>query len=110
MVYTPPALNKEQLNEQAVYHYRLDRLESIVEQLGKTVLASTELMERFAQRVDVLAVNIQHQGHQIQQQGYQLFALSDALQNVTDSQEKTQEQLQQVTQQLSDLIQVLRTS
>ena len=79
---------------------RFNRLESIVEQIGEAVIASTETVERLAQRVDALVVEVQNQGHQVQQQGYQIFALSDALQTLVDSQSESKIQLTQLTESL----------
>ncbi|MBE9125157.1 hypothetical protein IQ257_07635 [Coleofasciculus sp. LEGE 07092] len=82
---------------------RLCRLESIVGQIGEAVLATTETIERLADRVDALAVQVQHQGHQVQQQGYQLFALSDAVQTLAENQNESLEQLGQLTVTLQRL-------
>lgn len=79
---------------------QLQRLESIVENMGKTVLATTETVERLAKRVDALAVQVQHQGHQVQQQGYQIFALSDAVQALAETHQESKTQLNRLTETL----------
>lgn len=91
---TPP--KKETIHPEA----RLSRLESIVEQIGEAVLATTETIERLSDRVDALTVQVQHQGHQVQQQGYQLFALSDAVQTLAETQNDSLEQLSLLTETL----------
>ena len=83
---------------------RFHRLESIVEQIGLAVIATTETVEGLAAQVDSLAVQLQHQGYQVQQQSYQIFALSDALQTVTDSQAESGRQINQLTEALQHLI------
>lgn len=64
---------------------KINRLESIVEQIGEAVLATTETIERLADRVDHLSIQVEEQGKQVQQQGYQILALCDAVQTVTDN-------------------------
>ncbi|NEP57606.1 MAG: hypothetical protein F6K31_11375, partial [Symploca sp. SIO2G7] len=44
---------------------RISRLESIVGEIGEAVLRTTETVECLAERVDALAVQVQHQGHQV---------------------------------------------
>jgi methyl-accepting chemotaxis protein len=82
---------------------RFERLESIVGQIGEAVLATTETIERLADRVDALTVQMQHQGHQVQQQSYQVFALGDAVQTLAEAQNESLEQLGQLTQTLQHL-------
>lgn len=82
---------------------RIGRLESIVGQIGEAVLCTTQTIERLAERVDALTVQVQHQGHQVQQQGYQLFALSDAVQTLAESQSCSLNQLEQLTETLQSL-------
>ncbi len=82
---------------------RFERLESIVGQIGEAVLATTETINRLADRVDALTVQMQHQGHQVQQQSYQVFALGDAVQTIAEAQHESLEQLGQLTQTLHQL-------
>lgn len=82
---------------------RISRLESIVGQMGDAVLATTETIDRLADRVDALVIQVQHQGQQVQQQGYQLFALSDAVQTLAETQNDTLEQLGELTKTLQRL-------
>lgn len=72
-------------------------------QIGEAVLATTETIDRLADRIDALTIQTQHQGHQIQQQGYQLFALSDAVQTLAETQNDSLEQLGQLTETLQRL-------
>ena len=37
---------------------KINRLESIVEQIGEAVLATTETIERLAERVDIISVQV----------------------------------------------------
>jgi uncharacterized coiled-coil protein SlyX len=87
---------------------RFKRLEHIIEQLGKTVLATTETVETMAKRVDMLAVQVQHQNHQVKQQGYQIFALSDALENLIVSQNQNREHVKELVGEMKNLVDVLK--
>lgn len=84
-----------------------NRLESVIEQIGETVLATTQTVENLAKRVDALAVQVQHQGHQVQQQGYQIFALSDAVQALAENHNKSELQLNQLTETLQRFTQAI---
>ncbi|MGQ4648247.1 hypothetical protein [Lyngbya aestuarii] len=95
----PTPVNKGHLGMEA----RISRLESIVGQIGDAVLATTETIDRLADRVDHLVIQVQHQGQQVQQQGYQLFALSDAVQTLAETQSHSIEQLGQLNQTLQRL-------
>jgi len=79
---------------------RLERLEAIAAQIGEAVLATTETIERLADRVNALTIQVQQQGHQVQQQGYQIFALSETVQNLAQSQEETISKLSCLTDAL----------
>lgn len=76
---------------------RLNRLESIVQQVGEAVLATSETVDRLSNRVDALAT-------QVQQQGYQIFALSDAVQTLAENQDTALERLGQLTEALQRLV------
>lgn len=76
---------------------KLDRLESIVAQIGEAVIATTETVDRLAHRVDALA-------NQVQQQGYQIFALSDAVQTLAENQDSALERLGRLTEALQSLV------
>ncbi|TVQ17375.1 MAG: hypothetical protein EA367_17875 [Leptolyngbya sp. DLM2.Bin15] len=76
---------------------RLDRLESIVQQIGESVIATSETVEQMATRVDTLA-------GQVQQQGYQIFALSDAIQTLAENQDVMLERLDRLTDSLQRLV------
>lgn len=82
---------------------KANRLETIVEQIGEAVLATTETIERLSNRVDALT-------SQVQQQGYQIFALSDAIQTLAENQDNSLEQLAQLTEALQCLIARLETT
>jgi chromosome segregation ATPase len=83
---------------------KINRLESIVEQIGEAVLSTTETIERLADRLDTLSLQVEAQGKQVQQQGYQIFALCDAVQSLADSQADSLERLNQLTQTLDGMI------
>jgi ABC-type transporter Mla subunit MlaD len=80
-----------------------EQLEVVVQQIGEAVLATTETIERMANRVDVLTT-------QVQQQGYQIFALSDAVQTLVENQEQSIATLNQLTGVLQQLVERLETS
>lgn len=82
---------------------RLGRLEKIIEQIGEAVIATTETVDRFAERVDMLA-------DQVQQQGYQIFALSDAIQTLAENQESAMMRLDTLTDTLQRLVVVIEQS
>jgi ABC-type transporter Mla subunit MlaD len=89
---------------------KINRLESIVEQIGEAVLATTETIERLADRVDTLSVQVEEQGKQIQQQGYQILALCDAVQTLADTQDDSLQKLSQLTNTLDRLTILIQTS
>ncbi|MDJ0797132.1 MAG: hypothetical protein QNJ51_09900 [Calothrix sp. MO_167.B12] len=89
---------------------KVSRLESIVEQIGEAVLATTETIERLADRVDTLSVHSKEQGNQLQQQGYQILALCDAVQTLADTQEQSLQKLTQLTRTLDRLMTLLEES
>ncbi len=80
-----------------------DRMESLVQQLGETVLMTTETIESLADRVDDLS-------NQVQQQGYQLFALSDAVQTLSANQYDTLDRLNRLTETLQRIATSLSAS
>lgn len=82
----------------------LDRLVSIVEQIGQATIATTETVERLAERVDTLAVEIRDRDRQMQQQSYQIFALSEALQSLAESQSESRQQFDRLTEVLEKLV------
>lgn len=86
---------------------KVGRLESIVEQIGEAVLATTETIERLSDRVDTLSVQVEEQGKQVQQQGYQILALCDAVQTLAENQDDSMQRLTQLTQTLNRLMVVL---
>lgn len=75
---------------------RLDRLEKIIEHMGEAVIATTDTLDRFAARVDLLA-------DQVQQQGYQIFALSDTIQTLAENQEAAMMRLDMLVDTLQRL-------
>jgi chromosome segregation ATPase len=89
---------------------KINRLESIVEQIGEAVLATTETIERLADRVDTLSIQVEEQGKQVQQQGYQILALCDAVQTLADTQDDSLQRLTRLTQTLDRLMVLLQGS
>jgi chromosome segregation ATPase len=89
---------------------KINRLESIVEQIGEAVLSTTETIERLAERVESLSMQVEAQGKQVQQQGYQIFALCDAVQSLAESQDNSLQQLGQLTQTLDRLMLLIQGS
>ena len=86
---------------------KVGRLESIVEQIGEAVLATTETIERLSDRVDSLSLQVEEQGKQVQQQGYQILALCDAVQTLAESQDDSLQRLTMLTQTLNRLMNIL---
>jgi ABC-type transporter Mla subunit MlaD len=82
---------------------RLDSLESIVQQIGEAVLATTETIDRLSDRMDALV-------NQVQQQGYQNFALTDAVQTITEVQQESLKRLDKVSDALERLVRVIEQS
>ncbi|WP_413174299.1 hypothetical protein [Anabaena azotica] len=89
---------------------KINRLESIVEQIGEAVLSTTETIERLAQRLDALSSQVEAQGKQVQQQGYQIFALCDAVQSLAESQKDSLEEISQLTQTVDKIVSLLQCS
>ncbi|MEI1373879.1 hypothetical protein PQG02_28720 [Nostoc sp. UHCC 0926] len=77
---------------------KINRLESIVEQIGEAVLSTTETIERLAERLETLSIQVEAQGQQVQQQGYQIIALCDAVQTLAVSHHDSLQKLNQLTQ------------
>jgi ABC-type transporter Mla subunit MlaD len=82
----------------------LSRLTLIVEQIGLAVLATTDTVEKLANRLDDLAIQVENEGHHIQQQSYQIFALSDSLQTLINSQMESKKQTEQLVDVLGDFL------
>lgn len=72
-------------------------LEQLIGQIGEAVLATTETVDRLANRVDSLV-------NQVQQQGYQIFALSDAVQTLAETQDESIKRLDRLTGILERLV------
>jgi len=87
---------------------KINRLESIVEQIGEAVLATTETIERLADKMENLSVQVEHQGNQVQQQGYQILALCDAVQTLAESQDDTLQKLNHLTHTLDRLMELIQ--
>lgn len=83
---------------------KITHLESIVEQIGEAVLATTNTIEHFANRVDALAVQVQEQGNQIKQQSYQILALTDTMETLVTSQQDSLDQLVHLTKALQRIL------
>ncbi len=89
---------------------KINRLESIVEQIGEAVLSTTETIESLAIRLETLSLQVEEQGKQLQQQGYQIFALCDAVQSLAESQDDSLQRLTQLTQTLNKLMSLIQES
>ncbi|MHC5729690.1 MAG: hypothetical protein ACYTXY_37315 [Nostoc sp.] len=87
---------------------KINRLESIVEQIGEAVLSTTETIERLAERLDTLSIQVEAQGQQVQQQGYQIVALCNTVQTLAESQHDSLEKLNQLTQTLDRFMSVIQ--
>ena len=91
----------------AGFEVKINRLESIVEQIGEAVLATTETIERLAERVDALSTQIEEQGKQMQQQGYQILALCDAIQTLAETQDNSLQRVTQLTHTLDRITRLI---
>ncbi|MEH2459457.1 hypothetical protein [Nostoc sp.] len=87
---------------------KINRLESIIEQIGEAVLSTTETIERLAERLETLSIQVEAQGQQVQQQGYQIVALCDAVQTLTESQHDSLQKLNQLTQNVDRFISLIQ--
>ncbi len=76
---------------------RLEALETVVQQIGEAVLATTETVDRLSNRIDNLV-------NHVQQQGYQVFALSEDIQSLADVQGETLQRLDRMTDALERLV------
>jgi uncharacterized protein YoxC len=74
-----------------------NRLESVVLQIGESVLATTETVDKLSAQVDALV-------SQVQQQGYQIFALSDAIQTLAENHDGALAELKQLSEALQRLV------
>ena len=91
------------------FEVKVNRLESIVEQIGEAVLATTETIDRLGDRVNNIGVQLEEQGRQIQQQGYQILALCDAVQTLAETQDDSLQKLSQLTQTLDRLMTMIQS-
>ncbi|MDJ0713403.1 MAG: hypothetical protein QNJ54_04175 [Prochloraceae cyanobacterium] len=89
---------------------RYDRLEEIVEQMGEAVIATTQTVERLAERIDTLAIVVQDQTDRLQQQGYQVFALSEALEALVENQSDSKSQIKELTEALRSFVIAVKTA
>ncbi|MBG1266506.1 hypothetical protein [Nostoc sp. WHI] len=87
---------------------KINRLESIVEQIGEAVLSTSETIERLAQRLETISIQVEAQGQQVQQQGYQIVALCDVVQTLAESQHDSLQKLNQLTQTLDRLMSLIQ--
>jgi chromosome segregation ATPase len=92
----------------AGFEVKVNRLESIVEQIGEAVLATTETIDRLGDRVNNIGIQVEEQGRQIQQQGYQILALCDAVQTLAETQDDSLQKLSQLTQTLDRLMTMIQ--
>jgi ABC-type transporter Mla subunit MlaD len=77
-----------------------NQLETLVQQIGETVLATTETVANLSEQMDSLV-------NQVQQQGYQIFALSDAVQTLAEAQEESLKRIDRLTDVLDRLVKAI---
>jgi ABC-type transporter Mla subunit MlaD len=77
-----------------------EQLETLVQQIGEAVLATTETVASISEQMDSLA-------NQVQQQGYQIFALSDAVQTLAEAQEESLKRVDRLTAVLDRLVKAI---
>jgi ABC-type transporter Mla subunit MlaD len=74
-----------------------NQLETIVQQIGEAVLATTDTVDRLADRLNSVA-------NQMEQQGYQIFALSDAVETLSQAQTESLKRLDRIADALERLV------
>jgi ABC-type transporter Mla subunit MlaD len=74
-----------------------NQLETIVQQIAEAVLATTDTVDRLADRLNSLA-------NQVEQQGYQIFALSDAVETLNQAQTESLKRLDRIADALERLV------
>ena len=79
---------------------RMETLETLVQQIGEALVATTETVERLADRIDTLI-------DQVEQQGYQNFALGDAVQTLTEAHGDSMKRLDRVAEALERLVRAI---
>ena len=102
-----PAEVEDTVNEM---NARVNGLESIVEQIGEAVLATTQTIENLGNRIENLSVQVEEQGKQIQQQGYQILALCNVIETLADTQDDSLKKITGLTQSLNRLMDILEGS
>lgn len=87
-----------------------DRLHQIIGDIGETVLATTQVVEDVALRLEALSQQAQHQQLQIQQQSQQILALSEAVELIAQNHDDSSQQLTQLIAQLQSLTVIMEQS
>jgi hypothetical protein len=94
-----------------------ERFNQIIQDIGGTVLATTQVAEDIAiklssltQQVQQQQGQIQAQGHQIQVQGQQILALSQAIELIAQNHDDSSQQLTQLIDQLQSLTVIMEQS
>jgi uncharacterized protein YoxC len=94
-----------------------ERFNQIIQDIGGTVLATTQVAEDIAiklssltQQVQQQQGQIQSQGHQIQVQGQQILALSQAIELIAQNHDDSSQQLTQLIDQLQSLTVIMEQS
>jgi chromosome segregation ATPase len=94
-----------------------ERFNQVINDIGETVLATTQVAEDIAiklssltQQVQQQQSQIQAQGHQIQAQGQQILALSQAIELIAQNHDDSSQQLTQLIDQLQSLTVIMEQS
>jgi uncharacterized phage infection (PIP) family protein YhgE len=101
-----------------------ERFNQIIQDIGGTVLATTQVAEDIAIKLSSLTQQVQQQqgqiqaqghqiqaqGHQIQAQGQQILALSQAIELIAQNHDDSSQQLTQLIDQLQSLTVIMEQS
>ena len=91
-----PTKKSQSQQENSVVEKRFHHLETALKHMGGTVIATTEVVERMAERMDALAA-------QVQQQNQQIETLNRAVQSIKTSQQQSRADLNQLKRILKNL-------
>ena len=85
------------IKERNIMNDKIEQLTNIAKHIGEAIIATTNTVEKLAEKINDISEKVERQEHQIQQQGYQIFALTESVQTLVDSQSESKEQLTRLT-------------
>jgi chromosome segregation ATPase len=86
------------------------QLNQTIQDIGETVLATTQVAEDIAVKLSSLTQQVQLQQGQIQAQGQQILALSQAIELIAQNHDDSSQQLTQLLAQLQSLTMIMEQS